>query len=227
MNKLGVLVVGQSPRPEVESELKRIVGGVELDLRGCLDGLSRAEIDGLQPEDGDVALFTRLPNGEGVRLSKKQVVRHGSYQLDALERAGAKLVIILCTGGFPEWRDRRVLLPSAIMHNFVFGLLSKGHIGVLSPLEEQVPATLDRWTDENHRVSSIALSPNASIDEARQAGQKMQQLAPDLIVFDCVSYTRETKHVVCSTAEKPGVLAITTIARCAAELLETGSPEEL
>lgn len=31
MNKLGVLVVGQSPRPEVEAELKRIVGGVELD----------------------------------------------------------------------------------------------------------------------------------------------------------------------------------------------------
>lgn len=222
MNKLGVLVVGQSPRPEVEAELKRIVGGVELDLRGCLDGLNRAEIDALQPEDGDTALFTRLSNGDGVRLSKKQVVRHGGFQLDELERAGARLVIILCTGDFPAWQNRRVLFPSAIMRNFVFGLLPKGHIGVLSPLEEQIPATLNRWTDENHTVSSIALSPNASTDEAKQAGQKMRQLAPDLIVLDCISYTRETKHAVCGTADKPGVLAITTIARCAAELLETG-----
>lgn len=191
-------------------------------MRGCLDGLSRAEIDALQPEDGDIALFTRLSNGDGVRLSKKEVVRHGGFQLDALERAGAKLVILLCTGDFPAWQNRRVLFPSAIMRNFVFGLLPKGHIGVLSPLEEQIPATLNRWTDENHTVSSIALSPNASMDEAKQAGQKMRQLAPDLIVLDCISYTRETKHAVCGTADKPGVLAITTIARCAAELLETG-----
>lgn len=222
MKKLGALVVGQSPRPEVERELKRIVADVSLDLRGCLDGLSRTEIDALQPQEGDAVLFTRLSNGDGVRLSKNEVVRHGGAQLGALERAGANLVIVLCTGEFPAWENRRVLFPSAIMRNFVSGLLPKGHIGVLAPLKAQISATKTRWTDENHTVSTIALSPNASFDEAEQAGQKMRELAPDLIVLDCVSYTREIKNAVCGTADKPGVLAITTIARCAAELLETG-----
>lgn len=220
MRKLGVLVVGQSPRPEVERELNRIVTDVCLDLRGCLDGLSRADIDALQPRDGDTALFTRLSNGDGVRLSKNQVVHHGGAQLDALEQAGARFVIVLCTGDFVEWQDRRILFPSTIMRNFVFGLLPRGHIGVLSPLEAQIPATKTRWADDNHTVSTIALSPNASIEEARQVGQEMRKLAPDLIVLDCVSYTRETKKAVCGTAGIPGVLAITAIARCAAEVFE-------
>lgn len=222
MRKLGVLVVGQSPRPEIEGELERIVPDVSLDLRGCLDGLNRAEIDALQPEQGDVALFTRLSNGDGVRLRKQDVVRHGSAQLDALERAGAELVIVLCTGDFAEWQGRRVLFPSAILRNFVFGVLQRGHIGVLSPLEAQIPATMARWADETHTVSAVALSPNASLEEARQAGTELRALAPDLLVFDCVSYTREIKRAVCGTAGVPGVLAITAIARCAAELLETG-----
>lgn len=220
MRKLGVLVVGQSPRREVERELKRIVVDVSLDLRGCLDGLSRAEIDALQPEKNDVALFTRLSNGDGVRLSKTEVMRHGGIQLDALQQAGASLVIVLCTGEFPEWRNRRILFPSALLRNLVFGLLPSGHIGVLSPLEAQIPATKSRWSDEHHTVSAIAVSPNASIEEARQAGLQMRKLAPDLIVLDCVSYTREIKQAVCSAADIPGVLAITAIARCAAELLE-------
>jgi len=221
MRKLGVLVVGQSPRPEIESELNRIIGDVSLDLRGCLDALSRAEIDALQPDAGDAALFTRLSNGDGVRLCKQAVVRHGSAQLDALERAGAGFVIVLCTGEFREWQGRRVLFPSAILRNFVFGILQTGHIGVLSPLETQIPATRTRWAGETHTVSAVALSPNASFADARQAGAKLRALAPDLIVFDCVSYTRETKKAVCGEAGVPGVLAISAIARCAAELLDT------
>lgn len=220
MSKLGLLVVGQSPRPEVEREFRRLVEGVDLDLRGCLDGLAREEIAALAPAGEEPSLFTRLPDGEGVTLSKAEVVRHGARQLDALEKSGAKAVVVLCTGEFPIWADRRVLLPSEIMRNVVLGLQPGGHLGVFSPLESQLANTRQRWSENGHDVTAVPLSPNASAKEAQAAGEAMAEAKPDLLVLDCVSYTRQTKQIVCAATNRPGVLAITAIARVAAELLE-------
>ena len=58
-----------------------------------------------KPLNDDDALFTRLPNGEGVSLSKKQVVLHGAEKLADLKSSGVDVVIMLCTGVFPEWQD--------------------------------------------------------------------------------------------------------------------------
>ena len=220
MQKLGILVVGQSPRPEVEAEFSRLLGNTEIIQRGCLDGLSREEISNLTPQNGEKSLFTRLPNGDGVSLSKAAVVSRGTRQLDALESLGAKAVVVLCTGEFPQWSNRRVLMPSNIIRSFVTALRPSGHLGILSPLEEQIPATQERWSTDEHRVSVFALSPNASIQDAEAVGGRFLEDPPDLIVFDCVSYTRKTKQALCTSVGRPGVLAITAIARTAAELLE-------
>ena len=59
---IGALVIGQSPRPEIEAEFFRIAGNsANLVLRGALDALSRKEIDSLIPEDDADTLFTRYP----------------------------------------------------------------------------------------------------------------------------------------------------------------------
>lgn len=220
MPKLGLLVVGQSPRAEVEKEFERLVSGVQLDLRGCLDGLTRAEIDQLAPGAGETTLFTRLPDGAGVALSKAAVTKHGMAQLDALEKSGADAVVVLCTGDFPAWADRRVLFPSLIIRSFVKGVRPKGHLGIFSPLENQLEDARGRWTEAGYQVTARALSPNASLAEAQAAGKKMARATPDLLVLDCISYTAEIKQAVCAAARTPAVLAITAIARNAAELLE-------
>lgn len=220
MSKLGLLVVGQSPRVEVEKEFKRLVAGAELDLRGCLDGLTRTEIDLLVPGAGETTLFTRLPDGDGVALSKTAVVKHGTARLDALERSDADVVVVLCTGDFPAWADRRVLFPSLIIKSLVKGVQPKGHLGIFSPLENQLENARARWTEAGYRVTAAALSPNSSPDAAQVAGEMMARAKPDLLVLDCISYTAETKQAVCAVARTPAVLAITAIARNAAELLE-------
>ena len=84
--KIGALVVGQSPRSEVDEEFQRLAkGSAQLLLKGALDDFSRAELDLFKPVNDDDALFTRLPNGEGVSLSKKQVVLHGAEKLAELK----------------------------------------------------------------------------------------------------------------------------------------------
>ena len=220
MARLGILVMGQSPRPEVEAELGRLLPGVALEQRGCLDGLDANGIAAIAPKGGESALFTRLPSGQGVTLSKKAVVARGAAQLAALERSGADAVIVLCTGDFPEWQGRRVLFPSAVMRHFVRGLLPRGRLGVLTPLESQLPETRRRWGAWGHQVEAAALSPNAGPDEAAAAGAALA--GADLLVLDCVSYTRETKRALCAAAGAPGVLAISAVARAAAEWLDRG-----
>ena len=99
MTGLGVLVVGQSPRPEVAALVADLAGpGVELDLRGALDGFSREELATMGPDSDADALFTRLPDGSGVMLGKRHVIAHGTRQLDVLTRAGHRVVMVMCTG---------------------------------------------------------------------------------------------------------------------------------
>src|SRR5258708_12751697 len=70
--RIGVVVIGQSPRPSVANEIAAVLSpGLEIDLRGALDGLTRAEIDAIPPIDGYDALFTLLPNGDSVTISKR------------------------------------------------------------------------------------------------------------------------------------------------------------
>src|SRR4030088_1983660 len=76
--RMGVVVIGQSPRPSVVNEIAAVLSpGLEIDLRGALDGMTRAEIDAIPPSDDYDTLFTLLPNGAGVTISKKAVETRG------------------------------------------------------------------------------------------------------------------------------------------------------
>ena len=130
--KLGALVMGQSPRPEVEEMVREIAGGdVDLDLRGALDGLDRAQIDALPPVDDADAIFTRLPNGDGVCVSKRAIIAHGTDRLQALADAGYDVTMVMCTGDFPDWMDRfRVVFPSSTLRAAVRASQAGGRLGV-------------------------------------------------------------------------------------------------
>src|SRR6266702_7669013 len=79
--RMGVVVIGQSPRPAVVAEIAAVLSpGLEIDLRGALDGMTRAEIDAISPIDGHDALFTLLPNGDSVTISKKSVEKRAAIQ---------------------------------------------------------------------------------------------------------------------------------------------------
>lgn len=219
--KLGALVVGQSPRPEVETEIMSLADGqIDLDLRGALDGLSRAEIDTMTPVDGPDTLFTRLPNGDGVTISKRRVVEHGTKQLEALANTGYDVTMVMCTGEFPDWMRRfRVIFPSRTLGASVQACLPEGRLGVFTPLAEQCPKSTERWRAAGYDPRVVALSPNASLDEARAAASTLRDHGSELLVLDCMSYTRETKHAVRETAGAPAILAVSSAVRTALELI--------
>ena len=219
---IGALVVGHSPRPEIEAEFRQIAGETaHLVLRGALDGLSRSEIDSIQPQDESDVLFTRLTNGDGVRLSKKKVVYHGSKQLNQLRAQGLSSVIVLCTGVFSEWATLKdVLFPSQIVAAMVNGVLPNGRLGVFSPLIEQCAQSKLRWQERGYDVHSFALSPNASDDEVIALGKSIHDQTLELLVLDCVSYTRHTKRILSAITGVPAILGVSAAFRVALELVE-------
>src|ERR1700739_3533690 len=99
--RIGVVVIGQSPRPLVAAEITRVLSpGMTIDLRGALDGMSRAEIDTIKPTDGADTLFTLLPSNESVVISKKEVETRAAAQLARLRQEGIFVTMLACTGKF-------------------------------------------------------------------------------------------------------------------------------
>jgi protein AroM len=218
---MGVVVIGQSPRPAMQAEIAAVLSsGVSVELRGALDGMSRAEIDAIPPVDGADALFTLLPNGDNVRISKKAVEGRANAQLARFKQEGIDVAMLACTGKFPNLvPEGLVILPSAVLHKMVEAVLPKGRLGVFSPLPEQTALIAKKWQRDGVEVVGVTLQPgsdDAAVDDAARA---MADEQPDLVVLDCMSYTSANKARVRQQVSGPVILSIAAAARVIEELV--------
>jgi protein AroM len=219
--RMGVVVIGQSPRPSVVNEIAAVLSpGLQIDLRGALDGMTRAEIDAIPPSDGPDALFTLLPNGDSVTISKKAVEARAAVQIEKFACEGVKVAMLACTGKFPNLApEGLVILPSAVLHNVVAAVLPKGRLGIFSPLPEQTALIARKWERANVEVVGVTMRPGSDAEAVDEAARKMTALSPDLVVMDCMSYTSADKKRVRLSYDGPIVLAIAAAARIVEELV--------
>lgn len=219
--RLGVIVIGQSPRKDCEALLQGMLGDlVQVDLRGALDGMSRAEIEALKPADGADTLFTRLPDGAAVVISKQAVTKGAQAQLDRFAAEGTDVTLMFCTGAFPGLSARGpVVFPSAILAGLAHGLLPQGRIGLMVPLPEQAKHLAKKWERPEVDVVVEALVPGSDDAAVDAAATRLREHRPDLIVMDCMSYSQATKERVRRIVKARAVLAVTATARTIQELL--------
>src|SRR5689334_22660847 len=101
---LGVATIGQGPREDIRGLFAAATPrGTRVILRGCLDGLSEAEVGACAPTDGDDTLYTRLKGQRDTKISKAAVIERASATLAALRRDGATVLVFACTGEFPPF----------------------------------------------------------------------------------------------------------------------------
>jgi protein AroM len=219
--RMGVVVIGQSPRPQVAAEIAAVVSpGMTIDLRGALDGMTRAEIDAIPPMDGYDSLFTLLPNGDGVVISKKEVEKRANQQLARLRHQGVGVALLACTGKFPNLAaEGLVVLPSAVLHHTVEAILPKGRLGIFSPLPEQTALIGKKWQRDGVEIVGVTMRPGSDDDTVDQAALSMAAHLPDLVVMDCMSYTSANKARVRRSYSGPVILAIAAAARVVEELM--------
>lgn len=216
MTTLRVLTIGQSPRPDLEAEIAAAAPGVSLRLEGALDGLARDEIAALAPRSDADTLFTLLPSGEGVRVSKQAVTERLRARLAAEDGP----VLLACTGAFSGLPERPGLVqPSAVLNALAEALLPRGRLGIAVPYAEQIPALTASRARAGLEIAAVALQP-ASDDAARQAAAaSLAATRPDLVLLDCISYGRADKAAFAAALACPVLLSVAVAARAAASLL--------
>jgi protein AroM len=205
----------------MQAEIAAVLSpGITIELRGALDGMSRAEIDAIPPADGADALFTLLPDGDNVRISKKVVEGRANAQLARFKQEGIDVAMLACTGKFPNLTpEGLVILPSAILHRLVEAVLPKGRLGVFSPLAEQTALIANKWQRDGVEIVGVTLQPGSDDAAVDAAARAMAEKNPNLVVLDCMSYTSANKARVRASYSGPVILSIAAAARIVEELV--------
>lgn len=218
--KIGAITVGQSPRDDVVHEILGLLGAVELEQRGALDGLSAEKIAAMAPEPGDYVLVTRLRDGSSVRIAKKFILQRMQMHIDDLVSKGAEGILLLCTGEFPAFRcSKPILYPQRLLQHFTLGAVADRIIGVLTPDISQVPQATRRWQENGVRGIVIeAASPYGDPATVTQAALKLKERGAQVVVMDCIGYTCKMKEEIVKLTGLPTIVPRTVAARVTAEL---------
>src|SRR5262245_448091 len=218
---VGLVTIGQSPRPDVVPEMAAVLGpGIDVREAGALDGLGRAEIEALKPSGADEILVTRLTDGSAVFVGKQRIVGLVEERIATLERQGATLTALLCTGAFPRLRATRPLVqPQPVLLGTLRGLSWPGRLGVLTPSVPHVPQTEARWRRDGFDPVVAPLSPYEEKDAAalHRAADAMRAGEAGLVVMDCIGFRRKTRDELRGMIGAPVLLANLRVARVIAE----------
>ena len=227
MKKLGVLTIGQSPRPDIVGELLPVLGvsgnpaePVAILEAGALDGLTTEEIEKMKPGLEDRMLVTRLADGTVVQVAEETLMDCMQEKIVQLEGKGANCIFILCTARFRGLTSKVPLIqPGEILNETVPNQALNSAIGVLSPEAEQVESTKRDWNGIVDRLEVLTASPYGALADLEAAAREFGRMDIDLIVLDCMGYTEKQRQRIETISGKPVILSKTLAAKRAAAVL--------
>ncbi|MDW2799949.1 AroM family protein [Clostridium boliviensis] len=221
--KIGAITVGQSPRTDVTADIMGIFDGkAELCEKGGLDGLTKEEISEFKPEEGDYILVSRLNDGSSVTFAERFILPRLETAIHELEKEGAELIMMFCTGKFPDTLKSSIPLiyPCDILDRMVPLFSTNSSIIVVTPSPEQLKQSMDKWSQIVTDVKVISASPYGDRKEILKAAEQAKGLKGDVIVLDCIGYSQEMKEIFARETKKPVILPRTLLARMISELTD-------
>lgn len=222
MKKIGMITIGQSPRADIVPEIRGILGdGVEVMEAGALDGLSLEQVRGFYPRKRDYILCTRMADGTEVVIGKRFILPRIQGHIHRLSKGGAEIILLLCTGKFPEFSSRRLLIePQKILDHFLYAFEGKDQrIGLMIPLQEQMEQAKKKYGRMKGKAIIQFASPYSNEDQISKAAKTLRKANPHVIVMHCMGYTQAMKDQVREITGKPVVLARSFVARALKELI--------
>lgn len=207
--KIGILTIGQSPRPDIIEELIPYFGeNIEIIEAGALDHKTEAEISALQPKAGQRLLVTRLADGRVVHVAEELLTSCMQDQINSLEEKDVSAILILCTARFKSLHANVPCVEPGKLLNELIPLFSpRSSIGVLSPDEAQIESTKKDWAGIVEHIEVLTASPYGNMTQLELAAKAFKTLDIDLIVLDCMGYTEEMRRSVSEVSGKPVILS--------------------
>jgi protein AroM len=219
MKHLGLVTIGQTPRPDFESVFARYVPGASLRLEGALDGLPSHEIDRLSDPRDDYPLLVRLANGSTALVPLRRIVPRVQECAQRLAAEGCPLVVVLCAGAFPDIAcDVPVLMPGRILPGVVASIFRTRHVGVVTPVAGQANVARLKWEGDGFTVKVAWASPLRD-EELAPAAQAMRDPSLECVVLDCMGHDERYKREFARLCERPVISAQSIVARVAGELM--------
>lgn len=224
--KLGVLTIGEAPRPDsLTADMRVTLGpGFEIVERGALDGLSDSEVASFTPDVGDYVLITLRANGTSVSLGKKKILSLMQRQINRLEQEDCVVgTLLMCTGAFPAFAHQRLLLqPQAVLYHTVVGLANGGRPASLTPLESQSEQCRRKWA-EFDQPEALVIPANPYCEDPMKAvyegAKKAREEGAAVLFMDCFGYTLAMREKAREAFGGPVVLARSMAARVLAEIV--------
>jgi protein AroM len=226
---VGAVTAGQSPRDDVLPEILELLPpGTRVVVRGALDELGPRELDELRRgelgalaplHDADV-LVTRLRDGQEVTVGQSALLPLLQRAVDDVVQCGADLVAMLCTGSLAGLRcPRPALLPGPLVRQLVLAVARSARLGVIVPAADQVPSAQADWSAVSDTLHVRAASPYGSVETLASAAKELAGWHPDLVVLDCLGFSRSMQSLVRESVQVPVILPRTTLAGAVAALL--------
>jgi protein AroM len=223
MPKIGMITVGQAPRNDIVPVMSRIISpGIEIIQKGALDGLADAEIDELAPRSAEIRLCTRLADGRQVVVVKEKILSLVQAKINDLNQASVDLIVFLCTGHFPRFESRCLIVEAQrIVDNCIEALVDDRYtLGIVIPLAEQMAQARQSLCHITSKIHVVSASPYGSLEMVQPAAAELLQKQVDLVVLHCMGFSSDHRQVMRAVTQKPVLVANSIVARTLAELLE-------
>ena len=223
MIKIGAITVGQSPRDDVTPDLTPILGSNVLLIEGGgLDGLSKEEILSMAPKEGDDVLVSRLNDHTSATFAERLILPRIQAQIERMEAEGVELIMMFCTGVFPDTIHSNVPLiyPCQLLERLVPLLTKQSHLIVVTPSPLQKNAAKVRWSQFVDKVEVISASPYEHLELLPTAAKEAASLPGDLILLDCIGFSSKMKEIFSKETGLPVILPRTLLARVVSEMTE-------
>lgn len=221
-----MVTIGQAPRVDVVPDMATLLGGATIIERGALDGLTRREMEPLAPTGDDEILVTRLADGGSVFVGKRHVTPLVQQRIDEVEREGAALTVLLCTGAFKGLSAQRPLVePEKILLGTLRAVSFTGRLGVLTPSSRHVPQTEARWRSHGYDPVVVPFSPygaghdDSALTNAADIADALAAGGAGLVVLDCIGFNGKTRAEIQARLGIPILVANLLVARIVAELI--------
>lgn len=230
MKKIGIVTIGQSPRRDIVPEMRRVLGeDVEILECGALDDYTLEDVERLERKPGEGGLVTRMRDGTEVRVSHRHVDHLIQRCIEGLERRGVEFTLVLCTGGFPAFKSKRlVVYPSEILRGAVRGALRQGRLGVVMPsrprterlkrMEARQGQGRRSW-GEGVEVVYDGASPYGPEGEVTEMADRLAKAGVDLVFLNCMGFNSRHKEIVKEKTGKPVIQSSSLVARVLKELI--------
>ncbi len=222
MNKLGILTIGQSPRVDAIPDIKEVLGNeIHIVEYGALDRFSEEEaIEKLYPLEEDKVLVSRLKSGREIKMSEEKAHILVQETITTIEEDGIDKILLLCTGKFPQYKYKGLLImPYEIIHGLTKILGKEKKIGIIVPNEDQLENSIRFWGETGIKVVAKAVSPySGSIEEFQSKASEFKKEDIPFILLDCMGYSTAMKKIVQERSGKPVILSRTLVGRIVKEL---------